>query len=91
MKLRGIEGTMAAAYFRAWASAPIRWRKSSRHHIPEDWIKVGSRSSDFFANGNRNARHPVNAILNYAYTVLQSELQIWAIAEGYEPSLGIIA
>ena len=39
---------------------------------------------------NRNASHPVNAILNYAYTVLQSEIQINAITEGYDPTIGIV-
>jgi CRISP-associated protein Cas1 len=34
--------------------------------------------------------HPVNAILNYAYTVLQSEIQINAISEGYDPTIGIM-
>jgi CRISP-associated protein Cas1 len=28
--------------------------------------------------------------LNYAYTVLQSEIQINAISEGYDPTIGII-
>jgi hypothetical protein len=34
--------------------------------------------------------HPVNAILNYAYTVLESELRIKAIADGYDPTIGIM-
>ena len=29
-------------------------------------------------------------MLNYAYTVLQSELQIQEIAEGYDPTIGIM-
>lgn len=40
--------------------------------------------------GNRNAAHTVNAILNYAYTVLESELRIKAIADGYDPTIGIM-
>lgn len=40
--------------------------------------------------GNRNAAHPVNAILNYAYTVLESEMRINAIADGYDPTIGIM-
>ena len=32
----------------------------------------------------------VNAILNYAYAVLQSQVQIKAVAEGYDPMLGIM-
>jgi CRISP-associated protein Cas1 len=41
-------------------------------------------------HGSRNASHPVNAILNYAYAVLQSQVQIRLVAEGYDPMLGIM-
>jgi CRISPR-associated protein Cas1 len=41
-------------------------------------------------SGSRHATHPVNAILNYAYSVLQSEVQIRLLAEGYDPMLGIM-
>jgi CRISPR/Cas system-associated endonuclease Cas1 len=36
------------------------------------------------------ASHPLNAILNYAYTVLKSKLQAEAVAAGYDPTLGIM-
>jgi CRISP-associated protein Cas1 len=32
----------------------------------------------------------VNAILNYAYAALQSQIQINAVAEGYDPTIGIM-
>jgi CRISPR-associated protein Cas1 len=88
--LRGLEANSAATYFRAWRAMPLRWRESARHPIPEDWRSVGSRTSRFHLAGNRNASHPVNAILNYAYAVLQSQVQIKAVAEGYDPMLGIM-
>jgi CRISP-associated protein Cas1 len=50
----------------------------------------GSRSSRLQSDGNRNASHPVNAMLNYAYSVLQSQLQIQAVAKGCNPNLGIM-
>src|SRR6516165_602658 len=52
--------------------------------------RPGVRTSIFHLSGNRNASHPVNAILNYAYTVLQSEIQISAISDGYDPTIGIM-
>jgi len=51
---------------------------------------VEHRTSQFQIAGNRNATHPVNAILNYAYAVLQSRIQIDAVAEGYDPAIGIM-
>src|ERR1700729_1479014 len=56
----------------------------------DNWSSIEQRSSPFQLAGNRNAAHPVSAILNYAYTVLKSEVRIKAIAEGYDPSIGIM-
>jgi hypothetical protein len=36
--------------------------------------------------GNRNAAHPINAILNYAYAMLESQVRIKGVAEGYDPT-----
>jgi CRISP-associated protein Cas1 len=69
---------------------PIKWRGTSRRPIPENWRSVGQRSSPNHLAGNRNAAHPVNAILNYAYAVLESEIRIKAIADGYDPTIGIM-
>ena len=48
------------------------------------------RSSPYHLAGNRNAAHPVNAILNYAYAALESEIRIKAISDGYDPTIGIM-
>jgi CRISPR-associated protein Cas1 len=39
---------------------------------------------------NRHATHPVNAILNYAYAVLESELHIAAVTQGLDPTIGYL-
>lgn len=88
--LRALEANAAAAYFRAWKGIPIKWRCLSRRPIPDSWRAIGQRTSLFHRAGNRNASHPVNAMLNYAYTVLQSQVQIDAIAEGYDPTIGVM-
>jgi CRISP-associated protein Cas1 len=88
--LRTLEANSAAAYFRAWRSIPIQWRESSRHPIPQEWRTMGPRTSRFNLAGNRNASHPINAILNYAYAILESQLKINAISDGYDPTIGIM-
>jgi CRISP-associated protein Cas1 len=89
-ELRALEANCAAAYFRAWQGIPIKWRGTSRRPIPDNWHSIEQRSSPFHLAGNRNAAHPVNAILNYAYTVLESEFRIKVIADGYDPTIGIM-
>lgn len=87
-----IEGECAAAYFRAWQGIPLNWKGITRRPVPQDWHAYGLRSS--LATGvkaeNRNASHPVNAMLNYAYAVRLAKLQIEAIADGYDVTIGIM-
>ena len=89
-ELRALEANCAAAYFRSWVGIPIKWRGTSRRPIPDSWGSVGARSSPYHLAGNRNAAHPVNAMLNYAYAALESEMRIKAISDGYNPTIGIM-
>lgn len=87
-----IEGECASAYFAAWQGLGISWKGTKRHPVPDSWHTYKGRSS--LANGvkpeNRNASHPVNALLNYAYAVALQRLQILAVADGYDPLLGVM-
>jgi CRISPR-associated protein Cas1 len=89
-ELRLLEARSAVAYFRAWYATSLLWRASARRPIPEEWRTVGPRFTRVYATGSRNASHPVNALLNYAYAVLQSRVQIRLVTEGYDPMLGIM-
>jgi len=89
--LLGLEGRAGFAYFNAWHSLPVKWAGLARHPIPRDWLTVGQRYS--FARkkgGNRNATHPVNAILNYAYAILESQVRIQVTAAGFDPTIGFL-
>ena len=81
-ELRTLEANCAASCFRSWVGMPIKWRGISRRPIPENWHSIGVRSSPYHLAGNRNAGHPVNAILNYAYAALESGIRIKAIEIG---------
>ena len=39
---------------------------------------------------NRHASHPVNAMLNYAYAVLESQVRIATVAHGLDPTIGYL-
>jgi len=90
--LRGIEGGASLAYFKAWQGLPLRWAGTGCKPVPAAWRQLGPRNSMRVGKlaKNRNATHPVNAMLNYAYAVLQAQLQIRLVAEGYDPTLGIM-
>jgi CRISP-associated protein Cas1 len=87
LELRALEANCAASYFRSWVGMPIKWRGTSRKPNSANWHSIGPRSSPYHLAGNRNAAHPLNAILNYAYAAL---LRIKAIFDGYDPTIGIM-
>jgi CRISPR-associated endonuclease Cas1 len=84
----GLEGLAAAAYFKAWHQTPLKWTKLGRHPIPPTWKQIGSRNMNWKKDG-ANARHPVNAMLNYGYAVLISQIAIDLAAKGFDLSIGI--
>lgn len=45
---------------------------------------------DVLRRMNRNARHPVNALLNYAYAVLESQVRIAVAEVGLDPAIGYL-
>ena len=63
---------------------------TNRMPIPDNWHSIGVRSSPYHLAGNRNAAHPVNAILNYAYAALETEIRIKVVSDGYDPTIGIM-
>ena len=84
----GIEGRAAALYFDAWRGSPISWNLSRKSLVPDDWHQIGGRRSTM-RKSNGGARHPVNAMLNYAYAILHSHIKIQIISEGLDPRIGL--
>lgn len=90
--LRGQEGKAAYWYWRAWQHLDIKWKAAKRYPIPDAWRTFAARSSlnSSKKEPNRNASHPINAMLNYAYTALLTQTKIQAIADGYDPMIGVM-
>lgn len=86
-ELLTLEGIAAAAYFRYWYTLPLRWRGVGRKPIPPEWNQIGTRIG-VDKRKNQNAMHPVNAILNYAYAVLENQIRGHVLAAGLDPSIG---
>lgn len=85
--LRGIEGRVAQAYFAAWRPIPLRWKGIGRKPIPDEWHRIGPRTA-LNGKGNWNAAHPVNAMLNYAYAVLEFRCGWPSLRPGLIPTWG---
>jgi CRISPR-associated endonuclease Cas1 len=84
-----IEARAANVYFKAWRDLELNWKGTGRHPIPPQWRAIGRRES-LVSQGNRHATHPVNAMLNYAYRMLESQVRICSVAAGLDPTIGFL-
>jgi CRISPR-associated endonuclease Cas1 len=87
VQLLGVEGSAAVAYWSLWVDVPLRFAR--RDQTPEHWQSFGRRNSPLGRKNTRNAVTPANAVLNYLYGVLASELTIALTGVGLDPGLGI--
>lgn len=86
--LLAVEGIAAAAYFRYWYTLSLKWKGVGRKPIPQEWEKIGTRIGS--NDRNQGAKHPVNAILNYAYAVLEGQIRGRIVAAGLDPKISYI-
>jgi CRISPR-associated protein Cas1 len=89
---RQLEASAANIYFGAWMGevAP-RFAAKDRPRIPPHWLTYeGRRSVLASASANRKAERPVNAMLNYAFALLEAEAVFACQAVGLDPGLGIV-
>jgi CRISPR-associated protein Cas1 len=80
-----IEGTAALDY---WG----QWQLALRHHArgwPQSWSEFHNRGS-VISGSSQHATHPVNAILNYAYSVAAGLCVRSLIAAGFDPCAGYL-
>jgi CRISPR-associated endonuclease Cas1 len=93
-ELRQLEASAAALYFGAWlgrAECVPTFATKDRRRIPPHWSRFeGRRSVLASAASNRKAERPVNALLNYLYSLVEAEAILACQAVGLDPGLGIV-
>jgi CRISPR-associated endonuclease Cas1 len=87
--IRLIESQAARAYWSAWSTLPITFPKNDLGRTPDHWRSFGARVSPL-TGSPRLAANPPNAILNYLYSVLESESRLAAATLGLDPGLGVL-
>ncbi len=78
------EGKAAEACWGAWAAVPMEFTRRDR--VPDHWRTFGVRRSPLTLPP-RNAANPLNAILNYLYTLLEVETRVALISRSLDPGL----
>ena len=93
-EVRQVEATAAACYFQTWVGRPEvvpLFAAADRRRIPSHWLRFDTRHSVIAsASGNRRAERPTNAILNYAFSLLEGEAILACRAIGLDPGMGLI-
>jgi hypothetical protein len=57
------------------------------HASSDEWLRIGPRTPPN-SKRNRNATHPVNAMLNYGLAVLERQVRLAVIVAGLDPAIG---
>ncbi len=89
-QFRPLEARAADAYWTGWKGLPLHFAPPSHaRRVPEHWLTFRERGSPL-TDGGRNAADPVNALLNYAYALLEAEALIACHEAGLEPYLAVL-
>jgi CRISPR/Cas system-associated endonuclease Cas1 len=84
--VRLIESQAARWYWRSWSNVSIHWPRKDEHRVPEHWKRFGSRISPL-TQSPRLASTPPNALLNFLYSLLESESRLCVAAMGLDTGL----
>jgi CRISPR-associated endonuclease Cas1 len=87
--VRLCEAKAAAIYWNAWSSVSMRLRGRDLIRVPARWTRYDSRAS-VLTGAPRAATNPINALLNYLYSMLESEARLALLAAGLDPTLGVL-
>jgi CRISPR-associated protein Cas1 len=91
-RLHRLEGWAAQLYFRSWTRrVGVPWDRESASRVPEHWHLFRSRVSPLSSsNSKQYATDPINAMLNYAYSIGYAEARTACIAHDLDPRLGFL-
>ncbi len=88
-EVRLCEAKVAAVYWNAWSNVQVRLRSRDLSRVPVPWTRYETRKSTL-TGGPRAATNPVNALLNYVYSLLESESRLALLSAGLDPTLGVL-
>jgi CRISPR-associated protein Cas1 len=87
--IRLVEAMAGGAYWDAWKGFPIHFPAKDLRRTPDHWRVFESRHSPISGRA-RLASNPLNAMLNYCYSLLEAEARLAAAALGLDPGLGFL-
>jgi hypothetical protein len=90
-----VEARAASIYWNLWKNVPVRFARRSPQRLGPNgrgqtdlWLTFGQRASLLTGKPHR-ATTPGNALLNYLYALLESEMTVALLAAGLDPGIGM--
>jgi CRISPR-associated endonuclease Cas1 len=97
-RVLSLEAQAASIYWKWWESIPVRFARHDPQRLdargrwrpgrPEPWLAFGQRASMLTGRPFR-ATTPGNALLNFLYAVLETEMTIALHGAGLDPGIGL--
>jgi CRISPR-associated endonuclease Cas1 len=97
-KVLSVEARAASIYWKVWKDVPVRFARRNPQRLGNNgrwrpgrsdlWLTFGPRASLLTGKPFR-ATTPGNALLNYLYALLESEMTVALLAAGLDPGIGM--
>jgi CRISPR-associated endonuclease Cas1 len=89
--LRVMEAKAARGYFASWVGLPLRVDAKARSRWPAPWLMVAERNSPLTRwHSARSATNPGQAMLNFAYSLLESQVRAALNVIGADQACGVM-
>ncbi|HEX9412088.1 MAG TPA: CRISPR-associated endonuclease Cas1 [Ktedonobacterales bacterium] len=89
--VRILEGKAAQGYFAGWVGLALRVEAKARERWPKPWLTVATRQSPLTRfQSPRRAANPAQAILNWCYALLETQMRQSLNVIGADAACGIL-
>jgi CRISPR-associated endonuclease Cas1 len=88
-ELHMLESSAAVAYWSGWQTISVKFPTTDLPRVPDHWKSFRARRSPI-SGSQRVAADPLNAVLNYLYSLLEAEARLAVAALGLDPGLGFL-
>jgi CRISPR-associated endonuclease Cas1 len=90
VEVANAERLAARYYWSTWSRLPVRFSSWWGCRLPDHWVTAGNRTNRTQPDPSpRNARTPVQAMLNYGYAILENEALIAIHEFGLDPGIAL--
>jgi CRISPR-associated protein Cas1 len=89
-EVQHVEAVAASAYFAAWGRLEVPFVGRDAGKVPAHWRRFNGRRSAVMPATARHATDPLNALLNFAYRLLEAEARLACLRVGLDPGVGVL-